>query len=63
VPLTYETHGQVLGQLKNFSDQFSWAEYAAADVYIAYTCPAINDTAPICQLPAIKQMISQMEGA
>lgn len=58
LPLTYETHAQVFSQLKNFNDQFSWGEYAAADVYIAYTCQQINDTAPICQLPAMKQLIS-----
>ncbi|MEM3841371.1 MAG: DUF929 family protein [Candidatus Micrarchaeaceae archaeon] len=58
LPLTYETHSQVLSQLKNFNDQFAWGEYAAADVYIAYTCPYINDTATVCQLPAIKQLIS-----
>ena len=60
LPLTYETHSQVLNQLKNFNDQFSWGDYAAADVYIAYTCPSINDTAPICNLPAIKQLISNI---
>ncbi|MCL4411643.1 DUF929 family protein [Candidatus Marsarchaeota archaeon] len=56
LPLTYMTHEQVLSQFKNFNDRFAWGEYAAADVYIAYLCPAINNTASICSLPAIKQL-------
>ncbi len=54
--ITYMTHQQVLDQLKNFNDQFAYGEYAAADVYIAYTCPSINNSAPVCTLPAIKKL-------
>lgn len=62
LPLTYMTHAQVLAQFKGFSDRFAWGEYAAADVYISYLCPAINNTASICSLPAIKQLEAD-EGA
>jgi len=58
ITLAYMTHQQILNQLKNFNDQFAWSEYAAADVYIAYTCPAINNSAPVCQLPGIQKLES-----
>ncbi|MGC8572174.1 MAG: DUF929 family protein, partial [Candidatus Micrarchaeia archaeon] len=58
IPLSYMTHAQVLNQLKNFNDQFAWGEYAAADVYIAYLCPSINNKAPVCQLPGIQKLES-----
>ncbi|MCL5404769.1 MAG: DUF929 domain-containing protein [Candidatus Marsarchaeota archaeon] len=60
LPLTNETHAQVLSQLKNFNDQFAWGEYAAADVYIAYLCPTLNNTPSVCQLPGIKELESEM---
>jgi len=60
LPLTNETHAQVLSQLKNFNDQFAWGEYAAADVYIAYLCPTLNNTPSVCQLPGIKKLEAQM---
>ncbi len=56
LPLTYETHAQVLAQFKNPSDQFAWSEYAAADVYITHVCAAINNTAQICSLSAIREL-------
>jgi hypothetical protein len=49
-----ETHAQILAQLQSFNDQFAWSEYAGADVYIAQVCPAINNVAAVCSLPAIK---------
>ncbi len=52
--LTYMTHNDVLNQLAAPKGQFAWSEYAAADLYIAMTCASINNTAPICSLPAIK---------
>ena len=52
--LTYMTHNDILGQLAAPNDQFAWSEYAAADLYIAMTCASLNNTAPICSLPAIK---------
>jgi hypothetical protein len=58
IPLAYMTHVQVLNQLKNFNDQFAWGEYAAADVYIAYTCPSINNNAPVCKLSGIQKLES-----
>ncbi len=60
LPLTYETHAQIFNQLNNFSDQFSWSEYAAADVYGAYVCSSINNTAEFCTLPSIIQLESDM---
>ncbi len=53
-PLEEMTHAQVISQLKNFNDPFSYSEYAAADVYVSYICASINNSAPICQVPAIK---------
>ncbi len=54
--LTYMTHKDVFKALSKPSDQFAWTEYAAADVYIAMTCASINNSAPICALPAIQQI-------
>ena len=54
LPLANMTHADVLGELSKPSDQFAWTEYAAADLYIAMTCKTLNNTAPICSLPAIK---------
>ncbi|MEM3876880.1 MAG: hypothetical protein QXP24_04125, partial [Candidatus Micrarchaeaceae archaeon] len=56
LPLTYMTHEQVLSQLANPSNQFAWTEYAAADLYVAMVCGSINNAAPVCSLPAIKQI-------
>lgn len=56
LPLTYMTHGQVLSQLANPSDQFAYGEYAAADVYVAAICKSINNTASVCSLPAINAL-------
>ncbi len=55
-PLTNMTHEQVLAQLANPNDQFAWTEYAAADLYVAMVCSSINNTAPVCSLPAIQQL-------
>lgn len=52
------THAQVLQQLAAFNDQFSQSEYAAADLYVAMVCSSINNTAPVCSLPAIKTIES-----
>ncbi len=60
LPLEYQTHAQVFNQLRSFNDQFSWSEYATADVYAAYTCGSINNTAPFCSLPAIKSLETRM---
>ncbi|MEM3476833.1 MAG: DUF929 family protein [Candidatus Micrarchaeaceae archaeon] len=61
IPLEYMTHEQVIQQFADFNDQFAWGEYAAADVYVAYICNAINNTAPACKLPAILK-IEQISG-
>lgn len=59
-PLSYMSHQQILNQLKSFNTTFAYEEYAAADVYIAETCPSINNAAPICSLPAIKTIESKL---
>ncbi len=59
-PLQLMTHEQVISQLASFNDQFAWSEFAAADIYIAQVCPSINDTAPVCALPAIKSIGTQL---
>lgn len=56
VALTRMTHAQVFQQLSQPNDQFAWTEYAAADVYIAMTCGSINNAAPVCSLPAIREI-------
>jgi len=58
IPLEYMTHEQVLSQLAHPNDMFAWREYAGADLYIAMTCASINNTAPICALPAIQKIES-----
>jgi hypothetical protein len=55
-PLTYMTHADILGQLKNFNTALSVQEYAGADVYVAQICRGINNTAPVCSLKAIASM-------
>ena len=60
--ITYMTHTQIFQQLKNPNDQFAWAEYAAADVYISGICKSINNTASVCSLPAIQKIESQILG-
>ncbi len=63
LPLTYMTHNQVLAQLAAPRDQFSYSEYAAADLYVAMICKSMNNNASVsaCQLPAI-QKIEQATG-
>lgn len=58
LPLAHMSHAQVLGQFRSFNDQFAWSEYAAADVYAVNICASINSTAPVCSLPAIKEMMA-----
>ncbi|MGC8699936.1 MAG: DUF929 family protein [Candidatus Micrarchaeia archaeon] len=60
IPLEYMTHEQVLAQLAHPNNTFAWREYAAADLYIAMTCASINNTAPVCSLPAIQQLEKRM---
>ena len=52
------THAQILSQFAKPSTQFSWGEYAAADLYIAMTCSSIGNSAQICKLPAIEKLES-----
>ncbi len=54
--ISYLTHGQLLSQIANFNTTVAKEEYAGADVYIADICPAINNSAPVCSLPAIQKM-------
>ncbi len=50
------THGELLSQLADPNDQFAWSEYAAADFYVAMVCQTLNNTAPVCSLPAIQKI-------
>ena len=59
--LTYMTHAQIFQQLASPNDQFAWAEYAGADVYISGVCKSINNTASICNLPAIRRIESRIQ--
>jgi hypothetical protein len=59
-PLSYMTHAQIIGQLGAFNTTFATQEYAAADVYVAETCPAIGNSAPVCSLPAIVDLEAMM---
>ena len=61
LPIAGMTHAQVISQFAKFNDQFAWGEYAGADVYISMICPTINNSASVCQLPAI-QSIEKIEG-
>ncbi|MGI0100779.1 MAG: DUF929 family protein [Candidatus Micrarchaeaceae archaeon] len=60
IPLTFMSHDQVYSLLQGFNSTFAYEEYAAADVYIAETCPSINYSAAICSLPAIRTIDSKM---
>jgi hypothetical protein len=60
VPLTDMTHQQILSQLSSFNTTFAYEEYAGADVYIAQLCAGMNNSAPICKLPAIKAFEHKM---
>jgi hypothetical protein len=53
-PLTYMTHKGILDQMREFKTTFAIEEYAAADVYVAEICLAINNSASVCSLPSIR---------
>ncbi|MDE1855113.1 MAG: DUF929 family protein [Candidatus Micrarchaeota archaeon] len=60
-PLQHMTHEQVLNQLSSFNDQFSWSEYAAADLYIAMLCKTFNNTASVCTaIPSIAKIETKL---
>jgi len=59
LPLEYMTHQDMFNQLRQGTSQLALTEYAGADVYIAYTCKSINNTASICSLPAIQKIEAQ----
>lgn len=60
LPLTYMTHQQIFNQLGALNTTFAYEEYAVADVYIAELCPSINNSAPVCSLPAIQTYEQKM---
>ena len=59
-PLANLTHSQVLSHLAKPTDQFSWTEYAAADLYVAMACKTLGNTAPVCALNAIQRIEAQI---
>ncbi|HUI00537.1 MAG TPA: DUF929 family protein [Nitrososphaerales archaeon] len=62
-PLANLTHDQVLAHLSHPNDQFSWTQYAAADLYVAMVCSSISSTPPVCQLSAIQQIEHELPQA
>lgn len=54
------THSQILNQLSYPQDAFAWGNYAGADIYIAMVCQTLNNTAPVCSLPAIQAIQKRM---
>jgi Domain of unknown function (DUF929) len=54
------THQQLLQQIARPSSQLGWTEYAGADYYAAMICKSINNTAPVCGLPAIRTIESAL---
>ncbi len=60
-PLQHMTHQDVLNQLSQFNDQFSWSEYAAADLYVAMICKTLNNTPSVCSaIPSIAAIETKM---
>ena len=61
--ITYMTHSQILNALNSPNDQFSWSEYAAADIYISEMCLTLNNTPSVsaCSLPAINKIEQQIK--
>jgi len=60
IPMASLTHEQVLASLAHPSTDFAWTEYAAADWYIALVCASGNVSAPVCSLPSVSTMVSQL---
>jgi len=54
------THQELLQQIAQPSSQLAWTEYAGADYYTAMICKSINNTVPVCGLPAIKTIESAL---
>jgi Domain of unknown function (DUF929) len=59
-PMASLTHGQILSSLAHPSTDFAWTEYAAADYYVALVCASGNVSAPVCSLPSVSTMVSQV---
>lgn len=62
IPMASLTHEQVLASLAKPSTGFAWTEYAAADYYIALVCASPNVMAPVCSLPSVSTMVTQLRG-
>jgi hypothetical protein len=60
IPMASLTHDQVLNLLAHPSSPFAWNEYAAADFYISLMCASMTMPAPVCSLPSISTMVSQV---
>jgi hypothetical protein len=60
IPMASLTHDQVLSLLAHPSTPFAWNEYAAADFYISLICASMTMPAPVCSLPSISTMVSQV---
>jgi hypothetical protein len=60
LPMASLTQAQILGLLAPPHTPFGWNEYGAADYYIALLCASMSSPAPICSLPSISTMVSQV---
>ncbi len=54
------THEQILHQIAYPTNTFGYAEYGAADIYIALLCKSINNTAPACGMNTITAIASRL---
>ncbi len=62
IPMASLTHQQILSSLAKPSTDFAWTEYAAADYYVALVCASGNFSAPVCSLPSVSTMVTQLRG-
>jgi hypothetical protein len=63
IPIASLTHEQLLSRLAHPSSPFAWNEYAAADFYVSLMCASMSSPAPVCSLPSISAMVSQVSRA
>jgi hypothetical protein len=60
IPMASLTHAQILNLLAHPNSPFAWNEYAAADFYVSLMCASMAMPAPVCSLPSISTMVSQV---
>ncbi len=60
LPMVAFTHDQILAMLASPRTDFAWTEYAAADYYVALVCASGDVPAPVCSLPSVSTMVSEI---